>query len=109
MRPIRAMITPSQRLQKIATTIPMMTRMPPRDMPPMPNLLCDVPSVYGHRSTLLEPARGLPDGGPPPRRHTGDQNENRGASQAPLSAPVPSGLWTSDQSFLWKPHFLPLA
>ena len=32
------MIIPSKRLQKIATTIPMMTRMPPRDMPPTQNL-----------------------------------------------------------------------
>ena len=38
MSPIKAMITPSKTLQKIATTIPMMTRMPPRDMPPMQNL-----------------------------------------------------------------------
>jgi hypothetical protein len=35
MSPIRAMITPSHTLQKIATTIPTITMMPPRDMPPM--------------------------------------------------------------------------
>ena len=35
MSPISAMMMPSQRLQKIATTIPMMTTRPPSEMPAM--------------------------------------------------------------------------
>src|SRR5215207_431714 len=34
--PISTMISPNMRLQNSATTIPMMTRMPPREIPPMP-------------------------------------------------------------------------
>src|SRR5215203_2082670 len=36
IRPIRAMIKPIQKLQTIISTIPMITRMPPSEMPPMP-------------------------------------------------------------------------
>jgi hypothetical protein len=34
--PMSAMINPSQKLQTNATTIPTITRMPPRDIPPIP-------------------------------------------------------------------------
>src|SRR5919109_433186 len=36
MSPIKAMISPIQKLQKIIKTIPTMTMMPPRDMPAIP-------------------------------------------------------------------------
>jgi hypothetical protein len=66
MSPIKAMISPSQTLQKIATTIPMITTMPPRDMPPMqylPVRCCAVRAGTNPRG----PYRGPPVGEFPPR------------------------------------------
>jgi hypothetical protein len=66
IKPTSAIIRPRIRLQKMATTIPMMTRMPPNEMPPIPlRSAMNAPSVLPFRRESDSDARtGSPAGYP---------------------------------------------